>query len=209
MPRFGCVTRMACRVTGQAHSRRRAKTKASRSGRFRKNKRRKIDGHVAGCGVAACAARYGRRRRRCADCSPSGHSYARATRIARRFCRAARAVCEKGACARRKPRGANFPAIPEAAESAFRFRLARIEDTARRDVGCIAIRTTSEQPDRAELQQAVQRLTRTVDHLLDATRLESGLLQPLREWCDPAELVREAVASSGLKDSAVRINIAE
>ena len=65
----------------------------------------------------------------------------------------------------------------------------------------------SEEPDRAELQQAVQRLTRTVDHLLDATRLESGLLQPLREWCDPAELVREAVASSGLKDSVVRINM--
>jgi two-component system sensor histidine kinase KdpD len=67
--------------------------------------------------------------------------------------------------------------------------------------------TSSDQLDRAELQQAVQRLTRTVDHLLDATRLESGLLQPLREWCDPAELVREAVASSGLNDTAVRINI--
>jgi two-component system sensor histidine kinase KdpD len=66
---------------------------------------------------------------------------------------------------------------------------------------------SSEQPNRAELQQAVQRLTRTVDHLLDATRLESGLLQPVREWCEPAELVREAVASSGLNDSAVRINI--
>ncbi len=68
-------------------------------------------------------------------------------------------------------------------------------------------RRTSEEPDRAELQQAVQRLTRTVDHLLDATRLESGLLQPLREWCDPAELVREAVTSSGLKESVVRINM--
>jgi two-component system, OmpR family, sensor histidine kinase KdpD len=65
----------------------------------------------------------------------------------------------------------------------------------------------SEEPDRVELQQAVQRLTRTVDHLLDATRLESGLLQPVREWCEPAELVREAVASSGLNDTAVRINI--
>ena len=62
-------------------------------------------------------------------------------------------------------------------------------------------------PDRAELQQAVQRLTRTVDHLLDATRLESGLLQPVREWCEPADLVREAVASSGLNDNSVRINI--
>ncbi|HEY2569087.1 MAG TPA: sensor histidine kinase KdpD [Candidatus Udaeobacter sp.] len=65
------------------------------------------------------------------------------------------------------------------------------------------------QPDCAELQQATRRLTRTVDHLLDATRLESGLLQPVREWCDPADLVREAVASSGLSDNAVRINIAD
>ena len=46
-----------------------------------------------------------------------------------------------------------------------------------------------------------------MDHLLDATRWESGLLQPVLEWCEPAELVREAVASSGLNESAVRINI--
>jgi two-component system sensor histidine kinase KdpD len=65
------------------------------------------------------------------------------------------------------------------------------------------------QPDCAELQQAVRRLSRTVDHLLDATRLESGLLQPVREWCDPAELVREAVAASGLNDNAVRMSIAK
>ena len=63
------------------------------------------------------------------------------------------------------------------------------------------------QLDRVELQQAVRRLTRTVDHLLDATRLESGLLRPVREWCEPAELVREVVASSGLRDTAVQINI--
>ena len=65
------------------------------------------------------------------------------------------------------------------------------------------------QPDCAELQQAARRLTRTVDHLLDATRLESGLLQPVREWGDPAELVREAIAASGLKEAEVRINIAK
>ena len=63
------------------------------------------------------------------------------------------------------------------------------------------------QPDRVELQQAVRRLTRTVDHLLDATRLESGLLQPMREWCDPGELLREAVTRSGLKGDAVKITI--
>jgi two-component system, OmpR family, sensor histidine kinase KdpD len=64
------------------------------------------------------------------------------------------------------------------------------------------------QPDREELQQAARRLTRTVDHLLDATRLESGLLRPVREWCDPAELVREAVAVSGLNENAIQLNIA-
>ena len=54
----------------------------------------------------------------------------------------------------------------------------------------------------------MRRLTRTVDHLLDATRLESGLLQPVREWCDPAELLREAVTLAGLKDGSVKLNIA-
>jgi two-component system sensor histidine kinase KdpD len=64
-------------------------------------------------------------------------------------------------------------------------------------------------PNSAELQQAAQRLTHTVDNLLDATRLESGLLQPVREWCDPGELVHEAVAASGLKERDVQINIAK
>ena len=63
-------------------------------------------------------------------------------------------------------------------------------------------------PDCAELRQAVRRLTRTVDHLLDATRLESGLLQPVREWCDPGDLLREAVALAQLKDACVKLNIA-
>jgi len=65
------------------------------------------------------------------------------------------------------------------------------------------------QLDRAELKLAVQRLTRTVDHLLDATRLESGLLQPVREWCDPVELLRESVRRAGLKDKAVKLSIAK
>jgi two-component system sensor histidine kinase KdpD len=65
------------------------------------------------------------------------------------------------------------------------------------------------QPDRAELQQAIRRLARTVDHLLDATRLESGLLKPVLEWCDPGELLREAVGLAGFKDNAVRITVAK
>jgi two-component system sensor histidine kinase KdpD len=64
-------------------------------------------------------------------------------------------------------------------------------------------------PNSAELQQAARRLTHTVDNLLDATRLESGLLQPVREWCDPGELVHEAVAASGLKDGDAQIAIAK
>jgi two-component system, OmpR family, sensor histidine kinase KdpD len=65
------------------------------------------------------------------------------------------------------------------------------------------------QPDCSELQQAVRRLTRSVDHLLDATRLESGLLQPVREWCDPGDLLHEAIALSGLKEDSIRISIAK
>jgi two-component system sensor histidine kinase KdpD len=63
------------------------------------------------------------------------------------------------------------------------------------------------QLDRAELEQAVGRLSRTVDHLLDATRLESGLLRPVQEWCDPGELLRDAISRVGLKQNAVRLSI--
>jgi two-component system, OmpR family, sensor histidine kinase KdpD len=64
-------------------------------------------------------------------------------------------------------------------------------------------------PDAAELQQAVRRLTRTVDHLLDATRLESGLLRPALEWCDPGELLRESVTLAGLGSENVKLTIAQ
>jgi two-component system sensor histidine kinase KdpD len=64
-------------------------------------------------------------------------------------------------------------------------------------------------PNSGELQQAARRLTHTVDNLLDATRLESGLLQPVREWCDPGELVHEAVAASELNEGDVRIKVAK
>lgn len=63
-------------------------------------------------------------------------------------------------------------------------------------------------PDRAELKQAVGRLNRTVDHLLDATRLESGLLQPAREWCDPGELLRDAIRQARLKEKSIKVSVA-
>ena len=45
----------------------------------------------------------------------------------------------------------------------------------------------------AEIRSAVTRLTNVVNHLLDMTRLDSGLMRPNFEWCDPGELLREAL----------------
>jgi two-component system, OmpR family, sensor histidine kinase KdpD len=72
-------------------------------------------------------------------------------------------------------------------------------------LAAMAVALQESEPNRAELKEAVGRLTRTVDHLLDATRLESGLLQPVREWCDPIEIVREAVAQARFSDGVVKI----
>ena len=72
-------------------------------------------------------------------------------------------------------------------------------------LAAMAVALQQPEPNRAELKHAVERLTRTVDHLLDATRLESGLLQPVREWCDPAEVLREAVAHARLGDGVVKL----
>jgi two-component system sensor histidine kinase KdpD len=60
-------------------------------------------------------------------------------------------------------------------------------------------------PDTGEIRQAVQRLTRTVNHLLDATRLESGLLRPSLEWVESVELAREAVDAAVLGGHEVRV----
>jgi len=76
-------------------------------------------------------------------------------------------------------------------------------------LAAMAVALQQSEPNRAELKQAVGRLTRTVDHLLDATRLESGLLQPVREWCDSVEIVREAVAQARLSDGAVKISMSK
>jgi two-component system, OmpR family, sensor histidine kinase KdpD len=66
-----------------------------------------------------------------------------------------------------------------------------------------AIRAALEQPEvnREEIHRANDRLRRTVDHLLDATRIESGMLKPVLEWCDPGELAREARDIAGVPDS--------
>ncbi|MEO8351464.1 MAG: DUF4118 domain-containing protein, partial [Chthoniobacteraceae bacterium] len=63
--------------------------------------------------------------------------------------------------------------------------------------------------DRTEIRRANDRLRRTVEHLLDATRLETGMLKPTREWCEPVELVHEGITRAGLSDEEVRIDVAE
>jgi two-component system sensor histidine kinase KdpD len=59
-----------------------------------------------------------------------------------------------------------------------------------------AIHAALDQPEvnRDEIRNANERLRRTVEHLLSATRIESGLLKPVSEWCEPAELARDACA---------------
>ncbi|MDX6766476.1 MAG: sensor histidine kinase KdpD [Candidatus Methylacidiphilales bacterium] len=44
-----------------------------------------------------------------------------------------------------------------------------------------------------EITAATSRLHRIVNHLLEMTRLDSGKVEPRLEWCDPAEIVGEAV----------------
>lgn len=72
------------------------------------------------------------------------------------------------------------------------------------------ITTALHEPEanRAEIEQALRRLTRTVDHLLDATRLESGLLQLNREWCEPGELLREAAQLAQIPAERLHLRIA-
>jgi two-component system sensor histidine kinase KdpD len=48
-----------------------------------------------------------------------------------------------------------------------------------------------------EIQIAVQRLHRVVNNLLDMTRIEAGVVQPNRDWCDLGELLQAAVALAG------------
>jgi two-component system sensor histidine kinase KdpD len=61
-----------------------------------------------------------------------------------------------------------------------------------------------------EIRDAVVRLTRVVNNLLDMTRLDSGLLKPSFEWCDAGELVREAAArvADQTRNHRVQIDVA-
>lgn len=45
----------------------------------------------------------------------------------------------------------------------------------------------------AEISSGSRRLNRVVNNLLDMNRLESGVVQPKREWCDVRELLQSAI----------------
>jgi two-component system sensor histidine kinase KdpD len=59
------------------------------------------------------------------------------------------------------------------------------------------------------MRMATARLQRVVDELLDVARLESGAVQPRREWCDVGELIHEARARAALAPEAIVLDCAE
>src|SRR4051794_28310551 len=62
-----------------------------------------------------------------------------------------------------------------------------------------------------EIRAASHRLNRVVNNLLDMNRLESGVVQPKREWCDVRELLQSAIETEreSIEGRDVRLEIAE
>jgi two-component system sensor histidine kinase KdpD len=58
-----------------------------------------------------------------------------------------------------------------------------------------------------EIQQALRRLHRVINNLLDMTRIESGVIHPKLDWCDTRELIQAAVdlAGDGINEHPVTI----
>jgi two-component system sensor histidine kinase KdpD len=58
-----------------------------------------------------------------------------------------------------------------------------------------------------EIQLAVRRLHRVINNLLDMTRVESGVIHPMLDWCDVGELIQAAIdlASDGISDRSIVI----
>ena len=205
MPRFGFATKAAFLVTRRARSRPRAKTKASPCGRFKKTKRRKIDRHLPDAESLHVPLVTGDRAEGVLTVRLANPPTIEQRELLEAFA-AQLALFVNKERALQESREAQ---VARQSQKLQKTLFDSVSHELKTPLAAMTVALQQPQPDRAELQQAVRRLTRTVDHLLDATRLESGLLQPVREWCDPGELVREAIAASALNDSAVRINIAE
>jgi two-component system, OmpR family, sensor histidine kinase KdpD len=65
-------------------------------------------------------------------------------------------------------------------------------------LAAISVALDQPHPDTLEIRRANDRLRRTVDLLLDATRLDSGLVKPRAEWCDASEVLLDARTRAGL-----------
>jgi two-component system sensor histidine kinase KdpD len=61
------------------------------------------------------------------------------------------------------------------------------------------------QPNLGEIRTATNRLRRVVDELLDVARIESGLVQPQREWCDVLDLLTESRTRADLPETGLGI----
>jgi two-component system sensor histidine kinase KdpD len=61
-----------------------------------------------------------------------------------------------------------------------------------------------------EIQHGAQRLHRVVNHLLDMTRIETGVLKLKREWCEVRDLLQGAVEAeqSALAGREVKVTVA-
>jgi two-component system sensor histidine kinase KdpD len=62
-----------------------------------------------------------------------------------------------------------------------------------------------------EIRAGAHRLNRVVNNLLDMNRLESGVVQPKREWCDVRELLQSAVEieRESINERDIRFDIPE
>ena len=58
-----------------------------------------------------------------------------------------------------------------------------------------------------EIQQALRRLHRVINNLLDMTRIESGVIHPKLDWCDAGELIQAAIdlAADGISHNPVAV----
>ena len=60
-----------------------------------------------------------------------------------------------------------------------------------------------------ETQQALRRLHRVINNLLDMTRIESGVIHPRLDWCDIGELIQAAMdlAADGVNERVIEVDL--
>jgi two-component system sensor histidine kinase KdpD len=58
-----------------------------------------------------------------------------------------------------------------------------------------------------EIQTALWRLDRVINNLLNMSRIESGVVQPMLDWCDVGELIENSIDIAGAAIHEHRISI--